>query len=134
MVIRYSPAGFRIKMVMKYKNYTLQGIEIWTSRIFKGEKCNMTILFENMFYNANVKSGFQNITNVSIAEINFRLTKMIDNKIFFESLTWIITTNKQVIIKKKNLFETLLWIMRNEGNRAVKKERVNRKCQLQTVS
>lgn len=46
----------------------------------------MTILFENMFYNANVKSGFQNITNVSIAEINFRLTKMIDNKIFFESL------------------------------------------------
>lgn len=62
----------------------------------------MTILFENMFYNANVKSGFQNITNVSIAEINFRLTKMIDNKIFFESLTWIITTNKQVIIKKKS--------------------------------
>lgn len=61
----------------------------------------MTILFENMFYNANVKSGFQNITNVSIAEINFRLTKMIDNKLFFESLTWIITTNKQVIIKKK---------------------------------
>lgn len=62
----------------------------------------MTILFENMFYNANVKSGFQNITNVSIAEINFRLTKMIDNKLFFESLTWIITTNKQVIIKKKS--------------------------------
>lgn len=67
----------------------------------------MTIPFENMFYNANVKDGFQNITNVSIAEINFCLTKMIDNKIFLESLIWIITTNKQVIIKK-NLFETLL--------------------------
>lgn len=67
----------------------------------------MTIPFENMFYNANVKNGFQNIINVSIADINVCLTKMIDNKIFFESLTWIITTNKQVIIKK-NLFETLL--------------------------
>lgn len=73
MVTRYSLAEFRTEMVMKYKNYTLQGIESSTRRIFKEEKCNMTILFENMFYNANVKNGFQNIINVFIAEINFCL-------------------------------------------------------------
>lgn len=108
MVTRYSLAEFRIKMVMKYKNYTLQGIESSTRRVFKGEKCNMTILFENMFYNANVKNGFQNIINVSTAEINFCLINMIDNKIFFESLTCIITTNKQVITKKKKSFRNLV--------------------------